>query len=77
MDARRRRTDVVAEGIALAPSFVDPRAVYIVAFIMVKIFLGISDDGWWACGGDITEQCPRGTRIEDRSERSTGGERFD
>lgn len=78
MGVRCRQTNVVLGDVSLKPgSLIDPRAVYTITFIMVKIFLGVSDSGRCVCGGNITEECPRGTGIEDRSEMRTSGERLD
>ena len=49
MDVLRRRTDVVLEGVALTFPLVDPWPIYIVALIMVKVFLGVSDGGQGVC----------------------------
>jgi hypothetical protein len=46
MDARRQLTDVVLEGFAPTLSLVDPRAIHVVALIMVEVFLGISRSRW-------------------------------
>ena len=49
VNARRQLTDVVLEGSAATLSLTDPRAIYVVAPIMVEVFLGISNGGRRAC----------------------------
>jgi len=45
MDVQRRPTDVVLEGLTLTSSLVNPWPIYVVALVMFKIFLGVSDSG--------------------------------
>ena len=47
MNARWRLTDVVLEGFAPTLSLVDPRAIHVVALIMVEVFLSISNGARW------------------------------
>jgi len=50
---RCRLTDVVLEGSAPTSSPVDPWQIHIIAPIMVKVFLGVSDSGHRVCMEEI------------------------